>query len=225
MSAAAKPRDAASIILLRRQGRGLAVLTGQRGATAKFMPGRYVFPGGVLAPPDSRASGFSEDLPAQPQGLGAATERRLAAFARAALRELYEETGLLLGSPAPEGATGPSGGCWQAYERAGLRPAFSALRLVARAITPSSAPLRFHTRFFLADGDLAEGALGGDGELENLGWRPFAEFARLPSAEISRLVLAEARVHRTQPARPAARFFWTGAGKRRSAPDGTPAPA
>ncbi|HKW55708.1 MAG TPA: hypothetical protein VJO12_18620, partial [Stellaceae bacterium] len=50
---AARPRDAASLILLRDGARGLEVLIGRRGKGARFMPGRYVFPGGRIADDDA----------------------------------------------------------------------------------------------------------------------------------------------------------------------------
>ena len=48
----ARPRDAASLILLRGEGRTLEVLAGRRPLDVKFMPGVYVFPGGAIDPPD-----------------------------------------------------------------------------------------------------------------------------------------------------------------------------
>ena len=50
-------------------------------------------------------------------------------------------------------------------------PAFEALVPVGRAITPQRSPIRFHGRFFLADGALALGTPEDGDELEDLGWR------------------------------------------------------
>src|SRR6516162_5954401 len=72
-----------------------------------------------------------------------------AAFALAAVRETYEETGIMLGVPATRRLpvlTGP----WQAFARAGIAPDLSAIHFVARAITPPRRPLRFDSRFFTA---------------------------------------------------------------------------
>jgi 8-oxo-dGTP pyrophosphatase MutT (NUDIX family) len=83
-----RPRDAASLILLREGKSGLEVLIGRRGKGARFMPGRYVFPGGRVTPEDARAWAGERADPA-PAGL--------LALKRAALRETFEETGLVLG--------------------------------------------------------------------------------------------------------------------------------
>ena len=47
-----RPRDAASVLIWRAQTQGLEVLMGRRGSRARFVPGVYVFPGGVLEPRD-----------------------------------------------------------------------------------------------------------------------------------------------------------------------------
>ena len=190
------------------------------------MPGIYVFPGGRLGLEDRRPSGFAEPLPDQPPGLDRATRQRLPVFARAALRETYEETGLLLGAadagsshPPRLGAIGLGGpglgGAepWKAFAAAGLDPGFAGMRLVARAITPTASPVRFHTRFFLAEGAAAAGEFGGDGELEDIHWAPVDGLPELPMAEITQLVLEEALAHRAGaggPNRPAPLFRWIG---------------
>ena len=220
-----RPAEAAGLVLIRqaRSADGSAeVLLGRRSQRSRFMPGVYVFPGGRLSALDRRASGFAEDLAPPPPGLDARTRRRLAVFARAALRETFEETGLLLGLPAPA-PTAPAGtgtartlGVWAAFAHADLAPAFGALGLVARAITPTASPLRFHTRFFLADGANAHGPLGGDGELEDIRWVPVAAAPALPIPEVTLRVLEEALARRAQGAqgargtRPAPLFRWVG---------------
>ncbi len=201
------------------------------------MPGIYVFPGGRVGPEDRRPSGFAEPLPDLPPGLDQATRQRLAEFARAALRETFEETGLLLGAEAasappsldrihavdriavgdsnqPRSALGGEGAeVWNAFTAAGLHPGFAGMRLVARAITPTGSPVRFHTRFFLAEGAAAAGEIGGDGELESIHWAPLESLPELPMADITRLVLEEALAHRAgagAPDRPAPLFRWIG---------------
>ena len=187
------------------------------------MPGVYVFPGGRLSKADARPSGFEEIFARPPRGLDSRSRCHLAVFARAALRETFEETGLLLGTQAavptrtPGHSPGRSSVVWVAFERAGLAPAFGALRLVARAITPVGSPQRFHTRFFLADGGLAAGRLSGDGELEDLRWVPVAEAPALPMAKVTALVLKEALAHLRIGAgssRTTALFGWVGPDQR-----------
>lgn len=186
-----RPRDSASLVLIRGAGHGREVLLGRRPASARFMPGRYVFPGGVLEPEDGLASGFAEALAAPPPGADGATRRRLASFARAALRETFEETGLLLGTPAARPCSARRG-VWRAFAEQGLTPAFGALSLLATAITPSSYPLRFHARFFLADGRLAEGLPRGQDELEAVAWMPIRGLDALPMPSVTRRVLRKA---------------------------------
>ncbi len=159
------------------------------------MPGRYVFPGGVLEPEDLGPSGFAERLRPAPAGLDGASRRRLASFARAALRETFEESGLLIGSPGASAAW-PGPGVWQAYGAARLAPAFDALTLLASAVTPSSYPLRFHARFFLADGALAWGPPRSLDELEAVAWVPIRETGALPMPSVTRRVLEKALAQR-----------------------------
>ncbi len=219
-----RPTDAAGLVLLRGTGGATEVLMGRRNRKTRFMPDVYVFPGGRVDPADARASGFPEDLPGAPRGLDRATRARLAAFARAALRETFEETGLLVAREA-FGATrseGPQPGRdpWRAYRHARLAPAFDALHLAARAITPTDSPIRFQTRFFWADGGLARGSLRGDGELVDLNWVPVDQVDRLPVVDVTQLVLREALAQRGAAEEPAAALFcWSrrdGAPIRRS---------
>ncbi|HXZ00494.1 MAG TPA: NUDIX domain-containing protein [Stellaceae bacterium] len=158
-----RPRDAASLILLRERRSGLEVLLGRRGKGARFMPGRYVFPGGRVVPEDARRWAGELADPAAP----------LLALKRAALRETYEETGLVVGEPRRAAkANGALSPVEAAYRAAGMAPAPGLLRLVGRAITPTASPIRFHARFFLADGRHAAGKLKPCEELDDLLWHP-----------------------------------------------------
>lgn len=217
-----RPVDAAGLVLVRGTGERAEVLMGRRHRASRFMPDVYVFPGGRVEPSDVRPSGFPEPLAPAPGGLDRATRRRLAVFARTALRETFEETGVLIAGATSTSstATTPSrhsepAAVWQAYDRAGLAPAFGDLTLVARALTPTSSPIRFHTRFFRGDGGAARGALRGDGELEDLHWVPVGAVSGLPLSEITLLILREALAHEPRAAgRPAAFFRWVGDRRR-----------
>lgn len=167
----ARPRDAASLILLRDGEAGLEVLIGRRGKGARFMPGRYVFPGGRITPDDARPWHGEASAPAE------VADRSFLALKRAALRETFEETGLVLGRPAPAHEHGDGGllAIEQAYRALGAAPAPDLLRLVGRAITPTNSPIRFHARFFVADGSYARGELAPCEELDDLHWHPVAE--------------------------------------------------
>jgi len=160
-----RPRDAASLVLLREGKRGLEVLIGRRGKGARFMPGRYVFPGGRVTADDGRlwAGEADED------------RRQLRALKHAALRETFEETGLVVGRTerrAPAGSNGTLSPIEQAYARHSLAPAPDLLRIVGRAITPTDSPIRFHARFFVANGAYAAGKVTPCEELEHLHWHP-----------------------------------------------------
>src|SRR5258708_14283900 len=87
-----RPRDAASLILLRGHGNDLELLAGRRPGHVKFMPGVYVFPGGAIDPEDRRSGAVetaSETL-----------VPRLRRSAPAALREAWEGAGVLVWRPA-----------------------------------------------------------------------------------------------------------------------------
>ncbi len=188
----ARPRDAASLILSRHTPTGLEVLLGRRPASARFMPEVYVFPGGALEPEDRLDSGLPENFPALPPGTDAATEALHPALIRCALRELHEETGLLLTDSDLTPSSSPSAPVWCRYRATARRPGFATLSLVYRAITPPELPIRFDTRFFNAEGAAVEGRLAGSGELEDLGWHPLDTLDTLPLRRVTRAALAAA---------------------------------
>jgi 8-oxo-dGTP pyrophosphatase MutT (NUDIX family) len=192
-------RDAATIILVRRrEGGAPQVLMGQRGDKAVFMPSLFVFPGGAIDPEDVA---FADAL-----AIDAETERLLSVraepalgrgLALAAIRELWEETGLALAcaDAAARRLAPRAPDTLRPMLDAGLRPDARSLRFVFRAITPPGRPRRFDARFFLA----AAGDVAGDpddfsracGELSNLQWLDLAEARTLPLPFITEVVLAE----------------------------------
>ena len=193
MSDAAAPiRDAATIILVRRSSRGASVLMGMRGERAIFMPSKYVFPGGAVDRADADAplaaaleTPHHARLLAEPRNAPASPH----AVAAAALRELAEETGLLIGR-----ADGPRSD-WPGYAETGLSPDASALIYLFRAITPPGRPRRFDAHFFLADaariaGDPDDFSRACD-ELSHLHWVALAEARALNLPFITEVVLAE----------------------------------
>ena len=184
-------RDAATIILLRRQATGISVLMGMRGAGAVFMPSKYVFPGGAVDAADATAP-LAARL-AQPHRSRLIRQPRPGtvpdpdAIAAAALRELAEETGQLIGQP---------GACnWPGFKDAGLQPDPSVLTYLFRAITPPGRPRRFDAHFFAADAaclatDPDDFSRACD-ELSHLHWVPLAEARALDLPFITEVVLAE----------------------------------
>src|SRR5581483_12521883 len=115
------------------------------------------------------------------------------AYVRAAIRETYEETGLLIAEPPPPRSAPPArpplAGAWGVFAARGLAPAFGRLAYVCRAISPASLPRRYNTRFFLALDAAVQGRLAGDGELDDLGWRPLSEVPRLGLIDVTAFAL------------------------------------
>src|SRR5690348_10208887 len=120
-----EPRDAATLMLIDRAGDAPKVLLGRRHASHKFMPGKFVFPGGRVEPLDRRMPSVSPIDPAVEAQLIQRTRRpsagRSRAFMLAAIRETFEETGLLIGAKNPEPVRSP-GGPWDAFAAAGVIP-------------------------------------------------------------------------------------------------------
>jgi len=191
-------RDAATLILVRRDGPVPRVLMGQRGAAAAFMPDKFVFPGGALDPGDFAPEVAAAADPAAAAALAVEAAPDVArALPLAAIRELWEETGLRLGAPDPRAAARAAAApaAWRGFLAAGLRPRAEALAFVFRAVTPPGRPRRFDARFFVADaGALADGpdaVSEGDSELANLSWLDIDAARALPLPFITTIVLAE----------------------------------
>lgn len=183
-----RPRDAASLILVRDGAGGWEVLMGKRRGRARFVPGYYVFPGGRVDASDYRARPASPLEPEVGSLLGMdGNQAKVQALAMAAVRETYEETGLILGE---SGDVGPiAAKSWAALRRLGLAPALARLDYVGRAITPSFSPIRFHARFFMADARFARGSLRRGGELEDLRWVSLAKAKGLAIIDVTEFML------------------------------------
>lgn len=208
------PRDAASLVLVRRDGPEPRVLMGQRGAGARFMPSKYVFPGGSIDPADSSAPAAGPLAPACARRLALAAPPGLgAALAMSALRETFEETGLAIAAldPGARALAAEAPASWRAFVERGLRPTPSRLRFFFRAITPPTRPVRFDARFFLADAaDVAgdpDDLSGADDELSHLGWLTLSQARGLDLPFITTVVLAEVAMRLRDPADRPAPFF------------------
>ena len=198
---APRPKDAATLLLIRSDGPRPRVLMGRRHRGHAFMPDKWVFPGGRIHPSDFRVPAASELRPEVTAALArGCTPGRARALAMAAIRETWEETGLLLGHAA---ARHPSRGEWRGFlERA--RPNLAALDYVARAVTPPARTRRFDARFFVADASalIALEPDGGSGELGELEWFDWHEAAALDLPQITRAILAEVALRLEAPGRP-----------------------
>ena len=187
-------RPAATIILVRDPATGPHILMGQRGAAAAFMPNKFVFPGGAVDPEDGIVPFAAPIAPtcASRLQLGA-NDDLCAALAGAAIRELWEEAGLILGAPGPWPTPVPDD--WQSFAATGNLPRADALHYVFRAITPPGRPRRFDARFFLADaahlaGDPDDFSAATD-ELSHMQWIPLSKARSFNLPFITEVVLAE----------------------------------
>jgi len=193
-----KPRDSATLILIDRADKIPKVLLGRRHLRHRFMPGKFVFPGGRIEPTD-RLMTTAAPLPARDvarllQRVRRPSAAKAAAFALAAVRETYEETGLMLGRRS-EAALKTPPGAWEAFAKAAVLPDLSAMHFIARAITPPKRPLRFDSRFFAADisavAHRADGFVGPEAEFVELVWLPLTEARTLDMPGITAVVLEE----------------------------------
>jgi 8-oxo-dGTP pyrophosphatase MutT (NUDIX family) len=204
-AAAVRPRDAATLIVVRRDGPEPRVLMGRRSRGHDFMPGKWVFPGGRVDPADARAPAATELEPAVLAKLALTVPARRPALARAlalaAVRETFEEVGLLL---ARSGPTRPGAGPWRPFLAQGALPDLAALRFVARAITPPYRPKRFDARFFMADAEaLVSLERSPDcGELDEIAWVDLPEALALDLPNITRFVLGDLAERLNDPDRP-----------------------
>lgn len=172
-----RPRDAATLIIVDASSGTPKLLMGKRHMGHKFMPGKFVFPGGRVEPTDYVASQrLSLPMPAIAKLLrsmrGIAHPARARALVHAALRETQEETGLVIDAGALQGA--------------------SPLVFLARAITPPGRPRRFDTRFFVLPASaIAERTDIVDGEFSSIDWLSPAEARNADLPLITRVILDE----------------------------------
>lgn len=188
-------RNAATVIVLRDRLSNPAILMGQRGAKAAFMPNKFVFPGGAVDAADAHvplASPLPELCRDRLQDQAPADLHH--ALSVAAARELWEETGLILGEPGGwPGTDIPED--WVTFAEQGFIPTAAPLQFVFRALTPPGRPRRFDARFFLVDADAVAGDLDdfthASDELSHLQWIPLSDARKFDLPFITEVVLAE----------------------------------
>jgi 8-oxo-dGTP pyrophosphatase MutT (NUDIX family) len=169
----AAPRPAATIVLLRRGSEGLEVLLLERIKSSGFVPGAWVFPGGRVDGHDAgadlvaRLDGITPEAAARRLALDPGADPPALAYYIAAIREAFEETGILVACDS-RGATARAAAADPDTQRLrltllndedafpavldglGLRMDAASLEYVAHWITPEVEPRRFDTRFFAA---------------------------------------------------------------------------
>jgi len=194
-----RPKDAATLILIRRDGKQPRVLMGKRAGGHAFMPNLYVFPGGRVDAGDGRVPSADElSEPHLDKLLQAPINAaRARALAMAAVRETYEETGVIIGSPGGDKPVKTKSKHWQPFYDTGFLPELSPLRFVFRAITPPNRSRRFDTRFFMLFADETKAdvpeRLTGSGELEGLDWIPLSDMGDIEIPTITETVLKHVR--------------------------------
>lgn len=194
-----RPHDAATMLILDRSGAEPRVLMGKRHPGHKFMPGKFVFPGGRVDAGDRRMAATGAIPQICEDRLAKRTVRpspnKARALAMAAIRETFEETGLLFGSAEFGVPENPPEGTWTEFASHGVYPDLSAVTFVARAVTPPRRPKRFDTRFFVVDydalGGSIEGVTGPDSELIELVWVNFEEARQLDLPTITQVIIKE----------------------------------
>ena len=204
---ALRPRHAATLILVRDDGPRPRLLMGRRNRGLAFMADKWVFPGGRVDRGDFAAPSASELSPDTAARLAIeprhpAPIRLARALALAAVRETFEETGLLLAQEAP---ARPAAGAWRPFLAHGALPDLAALSFVARAITPPYRSRRFDARFFMAPASalLSLERQPDCGELDEIGWFDFDQARGLDLPNITRFIVSEAAQRLADPGRPA----------------------
>ena len=193
------PKDSSSLIILDRSTKIPKVLLGRRHAGHAFMPGKFVFPGGRVEKADRHMPSATELHPKAAaklmQGASAGAAR---ALALAAVRETFEETGLMLGLKRALPASAKPSGPWPAFVAAGICPDLASLHFIARAVTPPGLSRRFDTRFFAVDARAIahriDGIVGPQAELVELLWVPINETQSLGLHAITATILDDLQV-------------------------------
>ncbi|HEY2708837.1 MAG TPA: NUDIX hydrolase [Caulobacteraceae bacterium] len=200
---AVRPRDAATLIIIRRDGPKPRVLMGRRHGGHDFMPDKWVFPGGRIDPSDFRAPVASEiRLEVAERLYATGPARRARALALSAIRETFEETGLLLAKPMTHPR--PIAGPWRQFLEQGALPDLAALDYIARAVTPPMVPKRYDARFFMAEAEhlISLERQPDCGELDEIAWFDLDEALGLDLPTVTGFVLKEIPLKLADPSRP-----------------------
>ncbi len=191
-----RPRDAATLVLVDHSTGAPRALMGRRSADQVFLPSKFVFPGGRVDRADARAPSADELRPGEAAKLllemrGEPSSGRPRALALAAVRETFEETGLLVGARQVTERL-PDAGPWRDFLGHGITPRLSSLTYFARAITPPGRPRRYDTRFFCAEASqIAHRIEVTDGELSSLDWFTLDDMRALDLPGITRVVIED----------------------------------
>ena len=192
-----RPRDASTLIIVDRTADPPRVLMGRRRMEQAFMPGKYVFPGGRVDKSDRLMPSADELAAADAAKLmlamkGGASPGRARALALAAIRETFEEAGLVIGTAIEPAAVTKAVPGWTGFVAHGYLPRLSALTFFARAITPPGRSRRYDTRFFCTDASaISHRSDTSDGDLSGLHWLTLEDARDLDLPTITRVILED----------------------------------
>lgn len=190
-----RPRDAATLVIVDTTSGIERVLMGRRRDDQVFMPGKYVFPGGRVDKEDRLVTPADDLHPSDLNKLlfdmkGGPSRARARSIALAAVRETFEEAGIVIGTATSSVTTTTAS--WQPFVAHGFAPSLQSLTLIARAITPPGGVRRYDTRFFCVDAAaIAHRTDINDGELSGLHWLSLDEARSLDLPSITRVVLED----------------------------------
>ena len=198
-SATMRPVDAATLIILDRSAPEPKVLMGRRNASVKFMPNKFVFPGGRVDPSDNGmpVAGILQSHVEQRliAGKPPISASRARALALAATREAFEETGIMIGTRDHGAPEDVPAGSWSAFKTHGVYPDLEGFQYLARAITPPGRTRRFDTRFFVVDSSFIahriEIEATIDDELTEIDWIGLKDAKALEIPMITLVILEE----------------------------------
>lgn len=178
-----QPRPAATLILVRDGGSGPEVLLLRRDRSAVFGAGAHVFPGGGVDDSDRRiaASVLGDRLDDSRASASLGLAEGGLAYWIAAIRECFEEAGLLLATGARVQAVAADTGLRESLiagdlsleaicRQQGLCLAIDRLRYFSHWVTPAGPPRRFDTRFFIAPAPAGQTARACGRETFNPCW-------------------------------------------------------
>ncbi len=191
------PLDAAVLIIVDTSEKIPRVLMGLRNENLAFMPGKLVFPGGRVDPADCSIQ--------TPDNISSKDARKILqsklphselsdpkTLPLAAIRETYEETGVMIGQPGELTSPLPFSDEWTAFAEHSIIPAPAALKYCARAITPPNRVRRYDTRFFCVRAEyIAKQAGFIPGELQEIKWLTIEEALSTKLASITRIITTD----------------------------------
>jgi 8-oxo-dGTP pyrophosphatase MutT (NUDIX family) len=195
--AAQQPVDAATLIIVDGSSGEARFLMGKRRDDVAFMPGKYVFPGGRVDVCDRDCPSLdmltaSEEAKLLLDMKGDVDACRARALALAAVRETFEEAGLIIGGAGSATDTSAIGAAWLPFIETGYLPTLAPLTYFARAITPPGRPRRFDTRFFCCDISAVRHRVDSiDGELSGLDWFTSETARELDLPPITRVIIED----------------------------------